>query len=100
MPWRYGTVAVWDVGTGRLLWKVRNKDGWVNDIAFSPDGSMLAAAQETNRVTLYDPQTGRVLRTVQPEGLTGYVAAMKAEEGGESHRHGVGRFLQVRSDGL
>ena len=73
VPWRYGTVAVWNVATGRLLWKVRNKDGWVNDIAFSPDGTMLAAGQETNRVTLYDPQTGRVLRTVDPEGLTGYV---------------------------
>ena len=81
VPWRYGTVAVWNVVTGRLLWKVRNKDGWVNDVAFSPDGTMLAAAQETNRVTLYDPQTGRVLRTVHPEGLTGYVSAAFSPSG-------------------
>jgi hypothetical protein len=74
VPWRYGTVAVWNVATGRLLWRVRNKDGWVNDVAFSPDGAMLAAAQETNRVTLYDPQTGQALRAVHPEGLTGYVS--------------------------
>jgi WD40 repeat protein len=81
VPWRYGTVAVWNVVTGRLLWKVRNKDGWVNGVAFSPDGTMLAAAQETNRVTLYDPQTGRVLRTVHPEGLTGYVSAAFSASG-------------------
>jgi WD40 repeat protein len=74
VQWRYGTVAVWNVATGRLLWRVRNKDGWVNDVAFSTDGTMLAAAQETNRVTLYDPHTGQALRAVHPEGLTGYVS--------------------------
>ena len=72
--WRYGTVAVWNVATGRLLWKVRNKDGWVNDVAFSPDGTTLVAAQETNRVTVYDAHSGRALRAVHPEGLDGYVS--------------------------
>ena len=59
VQFRYGTVAVWDAATGKLLWKTRTKDGTVNAVAFSRDGSMLAAAQETGKVTIYDSHTGR-----------------------------------------
>src|SRR4029079_18162098 len=59
VQFRYGTVAVWDAATGKLLWKARTKDGTVNAVAFSRDGSMLAAAQETGKVTIYDSHTGR-----------------------------------------
>ena len=43
--WSYGTVAVWDVATGRMLWKVRNRQAGVNSVAFSPDGTKLAAGR-------------------------------------------------------
>src|SRR5581483_945596 len=37
-PYRFGSVAVWDVASGRLLWRVRGRHGDVHAVPFSPDG--------------------------------------------------------------
>jgi len=63
-PYRFGTVAVWNVHTGRLLWRVRSRHGWVHAVAFSPTGRLLAAAQEDGVVRIYDPSMGRLLRSL------------------------------------
>ncbi|HEY6190518.1 MAG TPA: WD40 repeat domain-containing protein [Pyrinomonadaceae bacterium] len=64
------SVRVWDVSTGRMLWK--REDHWpmALSVAFSPDGRTLACTGERrNRdysnkygVWLYDVKTGRILR--------------------------------------
>ena len=59
-PWRYGTTAVWDVRSGRLLWKARTKKGWITSVAFSPDGSLVAAGREDGHALVYDARTGRL----------------------------------------
>ncbi len=79
--WSYGTVAVWDAATGRMLWKGLNKQAGVNAVAFSPDGMKLAAGQESNRVTIYDAHSGRVRRIVHPEGEWGHVVAAFSRTG-------------------
>src|SRR5262249_24064541 len=63
-PYRFGTVAVWNVRTGRLVWRERNRHGWVHTVAFSPSGRLLAAAQEDGVVRIYNPSAGRLLRPV------------------------------------
>lgn len=65
--YRFGTVAVWDVASGKLLWKLRTKAGAVTCVAFSHDGTMLAVGRETGTVTLYNPRTGRPGETVHLE---------------------------------
>jgi WD40 repeat protein len=67
-PWRYGTTAVWDVDSGKLLWKRTSKLGWINAVPFSPDGKAIAAAREDGVVLLYDAETGEVTRTLRLEG--------------------------------
>jgi WD40 repeat protein/DNA-binding SARP family transcriptional activator len=83
IPWRYGSVAVWDAVSGKLLWLLRKKTGWVNSVAISPDGKTVAAAYETGPVVLFDARTGRPERTLRPEGAGGlsYTALAYSPDG-------------------
>jgi WD40 repeat protein len=68
VKYRFGTVAVWDSSSGRLLWKHRSKSGTVNALSFAPDGAVLAAGYEDGTVVLYDARTGKVRRTLTLQG--------------------------------
>ena len=57
--------------SGKLLWLLRKKTGWVNSVAFSPDGKTVAAAYETGPVVLYDARTGEPSGSLRPEGAGG-----------------------------
>jgi WD40 repeat protein len=66
--YRFGTVAVWDASTGRLLWRRRSRRGTANAVAFSPDGKLVAAGYENGVAVLYDARTGALLRTLSLQG--------------------------------
>ncbi len=65
-----GTIQLWDVKTGRPflnlpghpfdLWTGENK-GYVDDLAFSPDGSLLASAGSDRQVRLWRSRDGKML---------------------------------------
>jgi DNA-binding SARP family transcriptional activator/WD40 repeat protein len=63
-PYRLGTVAVWQVASGHLLWVVWNRSGWVHKVAFSRDGSTVAAAQEDGSIRFYNARNGKLERTL------------------------------------
>jgi WD40 repeat protein/DNA-binding SARP family transcriptional activator len=67
-PYRLGSVAVWDAASGRLLWKTTSKNGTVNAIAFSPDGTTIAVGYEDGTLTLYAARSGRPDRVLHLEG--------------------------------
>ncbi len=81
IPWRYGTAAVWDTASGRLLWKSRSRRGWVTAVAFSPDGKTLVAGDESNVVTFYVASTGRVVRRIDVKGSIGITAVAFSSTG-------------------
>jgi WD40 repeat protein len=64
-------VAIWDVGTGKRLARMETF-GDFTQLAFSPDGTMLAAARlfatadgvPMNEVRLWDATTGRVVKVL------------------------------------
>jgi WD40 repeat protein len=78
-PYRFGSVAVWDADSGKLLWKSRTKHGWVSTVMFSPDGRTIAGAREDGVVLLYDARTGGVRRALHLQGSGFAVAAFAAD---------------------
>jgi WD40 repeat protein/DNA-binding SARP family transcriptional activator len=82
-PYRFGSIAVWDARSGKLLWKVTTKHGWISALTFSPDGQTIAAAREDGVALLDDARTGRLERTLHLEGrgLGGLETAAFAPDG-------------------
>jgi len=68
-----GTIKLWDVESGALLWK-----GWHTDLieglAFAPDGQRLASCADDATIRLWDVTSGRCLCTL--EGHTDHVCAL------------------------
>ncbi len=62
---RSGQVKVWDAATGQPLWELKHPQ-MVNSVAFSPDGKMLASGCSDWAVRLWDPATGKEVRTIMP----------------------------------
>jgi WD40 repeat protein/serine/threonine protein kinase len=66
---RDGTVRVWDIDTGKEVWKKTGKAAQVFDVAYSPDGRWLASAGgsydplKPGEARLWDAETGEEIRT-------------------------------------
>ncbi len=60
---------LWDVETGEEIASVKHDDT-LDDVAYSPDGSMIVTTFSENRAYVLDGQTGRKLRTLK--GHAGY----------------------------
>ena len=67
------TVKVWDAGTGQLVSSFQNDDR-IQDVAFSPDGGLVAAAAWNGTIKVIDTSTGLELRAIR--GLKGRVWAV------------------------
>src|SRR3712207_2102676 len=52
-------VHLWDVATGRALQRFPPGKKKINQVAFSPNGRMLAAAGDDHRVHLFEVATGK-----------------------------------------
>lgn len=71
-----GTVRLWDVKTGASLKTIKeaksaadasildDPGGAVIDLTFSHDGRLLATADQGHKIKMWDPATGRLLRTI------------------------------------
>ncbi|MGP4114415.1 nSTAND1 domain-containing NTPase [Streptomyces sp. 4N509B] len=109
-----GEVELWDLDTGRLRERLRHHSGWIDALAFTPDGTRLVSANNSDgTVRVFDTATGGAVRTVEvgwttalavsPDGATLAVsgvegrvrlwglAAGRAEEPGREKREDDGR---------
>jgi len=65
-----GQVAIVDVATGRTVSVLTGDTRGIQDLAFSPDGSLLATASLDGTARIWNARTGQQLRILdQPDGL-------------------------------
>lgn len=65
--WLDQAVRVWDLTSGRLLRELPLPENsrYVRNLAYSPDGAVLSAAQYQGAIQFWDAATGNAQRTVQ-----------------------------------
>jgi WD40 repeat protein len=71
------TVRLWDATTGRQQRVFREHRAWVQAVAWSPDGRLIASADQNQTVLVWEAATARILHRVQggcvafsPDGKT------------------------------
>jgi RNA polymerase sigma factor (sigma-70 family) len=76
------SVRLWDAASGAELRELKGHQGAIEQLAFAPDGQLLATAARDRTVRLWDPATGREVRRLDGKlalapdvavgGLTGH----------------------------
>ena len=69
------SITVWDFGTGRNLWVLREPGETMRAVAFSPDGRYLAGGCVRGKVSVWDAATAQRLWTKEPPGMAGTLDA-------------------------
>ena len=57
-------VRIWDTASGRLVRTLNGHVGWVNSIAFTPDGARIVTAGSDGLVNIWHAETGELLVTM------------------------------------
>jgi WD40 repeat protein len=75
-------IAVWNLATAMLKWQARPTSP-VDSIAISPDGRLLASGNGAGTVSLWDFESGKIVRTLPAQQViaTGSQAVMFAPDG-------------------
>ncbi len=68
-----GSIGLWDVANGHLKATLTEHTAWVESVAFSPDGSLLASGSGDSTVRLWDISTGQSIAT-----LTGHTSWVRS----------------------
>jgi eukaryotic-like serine/threonine-protein kinase len=77
-----GLLLVFDLDTGLILWRVAGTTtGLIRDIAFSPDGQILATADNNTTITIWDSKTGQMRKKLR--GHTRLISSLAFSPDGE-----------------
>jgi WD40 repeat protein/predicted Ser/Thr protein kinase len=62
----YGTIRIWNLRTGTLLHTIAAHKLWINALALTPDGNILASGSSDRSIRLWDFERGSRILTIAP----------------------------------
>jgi small GTP-binding protein len=77
-----GTVKLWNVRNGEMLYALKGEIGTVWSVAFNPQGSIVAAGYDKGTVKLWDARGGSLLHTL--EGAPNSILSVAFSPDGET----------------
>ncbi|MGB3790623.1 MAG: WD40 repeat domain-containing protein [Phormidesmis sp.] len=75
-------IRIWNIESGKLTQTLKDHDFVVADVAFSPDGKLLASASYDESIKIWDWQKSKVLCTLN--GHSGFVYAVSFGDAGDT----------------
>src|SRR5262249_18037396 len=92
------TIAIWKPDSGSLLRSLAPDAGPIHNVAWKPDGALLASASNDKAVRIWNPATGRLVRVIRSPSLARAVAW--SPDGGtlaSGHSDGMIRFWNAKT---
>jgi WD40 repeat protein len=77
-----GELILWDLDTQREIRRFEGHTGWVNSVAFSPDGAAILSASDDGTLRLWDVASGGLIRRFEEH--TGAVKSMALSPDGQT----------------
>jgi WD40 repeat protein len=99
-----GMIRMWDFKLQKVIWE--NTTGIrINVLDFSPDGKILASADDAGKIVFWDTLTGNRVRLIYPEIISIYAMAFSPDGaslayGGVSKGNDINLFVRVLDTGF